>query len=188
MAYKGFNCRGGPRWLPLDARLRHRVPAEQLHWLVDAASLTQRLRRLCPCGFAVRLLAQRWQRPARDERRTLGLRDHEFALVREVHLVCGETPWVFARTVIPAGTLRGGLRRFACLGDRPLGELLFSIRGMRRGAIEVTEIRPGYALHRELSGGRDAAAIWGRRSVFTLAGHPLLVGEVFLPSLTGRRG
>ncbi|MCC6301695.1 MAG: chorismate lyase [Gammaproteobacteria bacterium] len=188
MVYQGFNCRGGPRWRPLDARLRRRVPAEQLHWLVDAASLTQRLRRLCPHGFRVRLLAQRWQRPAREERRALGLRDHEFALVREVHLACGETPWVFARTVIPAGTLRGELRRFARLGDRPLGELLFSVRGMRREAIEVAEIRPGHALHRALTGGRGAATIWGRRSAFTLAGHPLLVGEIFLPSLTGRRG
>lgn len=188
MAYKGFNCRGGPCWRPLDVRLRRRVPVEQLHWLVDATSLTRRLRQLCPRGFRVHLLAQRWQRPLRNERRALGLRDHEFALVREVLLACGDTPWVFARTVIPAGTLRGDLRRFARLGDRPLGELLFSTRGMRRGAIEVAEIRPGQPLYRELAGGRDAAVIWGRRSVFTLGGRPLLVGEIFLPALTGARG
>ncbi|MCC6206807.1 MAG: chorismate lyase [Gammaproteobacteria bacterium] len=188
MEYNGFNCRGGPCWRPLDVRLRRRVPAEHLHWLMDAASLTHRLRQLCPRGFKVRLLAQGWQRPLRNERCALGLSDHEFALVREVHLACGETPWVFARTVIPAGTLRGDLRRFARLGDRPLGELLFSTRGMRRGAIEVAEIRPGHALHRELAGGRGAAAIWGRRSIFTLGGHALLVGEIFLPSLTRAHG
>lgn len=189
MADIGFNYGGEPRWRLLDARLRRRVPADQLPWLVDAASLTQRLRELCPHRFNVRLLAQRWQRPLRNERRALGMRDHEFGLVREVHLACGEIPLVFARTVIPAGTLRGDLRRYAHLGNRPLGALLFADRRVRRGGIEVAEIPPGHALYRALTGGRGAgaAAIWGRRSVFTLAGRPLLVGEIFLPALTGTR-
>lgn len=186
MPYSVFNFGGEPRWRPLDARLRHRVPAELLPWLVDAASLTGRLRRLCPHGFNVRLLAQRWQRPLRNERLALGMRDHEFALVRQVHLACGARPLVFARTVIPAATLRGGLRRYAHLGTRPLGELLFADRRVRRGGIEVAEIAPRHALYRVITGGRanGSGAVWGRRSVFTLAGAPLLVGEVFLPALT----
>ena len=41
----------------------------------------------------------------------------EAAIVREVELLCGETPWVFARTLIPATSLRGPARRLAMLGD-----------------------------------------------------------------------
>lgn len=188
MVYSVFNYGREPRWRLLDARLRHRVPAELLPWLVDAASLTRRLQQLCPHDFNVRLLAQRWQRPLRNERSALGMRDHEFGLVRQVHLACGARPLVFARTVIPAATLRGGLRRYAHLGNRPLGALLFADRRVRRGGIEVAEITPEHALYRVITGGRaDAAgAVWGRRSVFTLAGLPLLVGEIFLPALTRR--
>jgi chorismate lyase len=179
-----------PRWRLLDARLRRRVPAALLPWLIDTASLTRRLQQLCPHDFNVRLLEQRWQRPLRNERRALGMRDHERGLVRQVHLACGVLPLVFARTVIPAGTLRGSLRRFAHLGNRPLGALLFADRRVRRGGIEIAEITPEHALYRVITGGQGAVegAIWGRRSVFTLAGCPLLVGEIFLPALTHSAG
>jgi chorismate lyase len=35
------------------------------------------------------------------------------ALIREVHLLCDDRPWVFARTIIPISTLRGRERRLA---------------------------------------------------------------------------
>jgi chorismate--pyruvate lyase len=183
VVYSALNHGMEPRWRLFDARLRHRAPAGLAPWLIDAASLTQRLQRLCP-EFNVRLLAQRWQRPLRNERRALGMRDHEFGLVRQVHLACGARPLVFARTVIPAATLRGGLRRYAHLGNRPLGALLFADRRVRRGGIEVAEITPAHALYRVITGAARAGdSVWGRRSVFTLAGCPLLVGEFFLPAL-----
>lgn len=188
MSYSVFNRGKEPRWRLLDARLRHRVPADLLPWLTDTASLTRRLQQLCPREFNVRLLAQRWQRPLRNERRALGMREHEFGLVRQVHLACGATPLVFARTVIPAATLRGGLRRYAHLGNRPLGALLFADRRVRRGGIEIAEITPVHAPYRVITGGRMQVGgpVWGRRSVFTLAGCPLLVGEIFLPALIER--
>jgi chorismate--pyruvate lyase len=187
LAYSVFNGGGEPRWRPFDARARHRAPAALVPWLTDAASLTRRLQQLCP-EFNVRLLAQRWQRPLRNERRALQMRDHEFGLVRQVYLACGARPLVFARTVIPAATLRGGLRRYAHLGTRPLGALLFADRRVRRGGIEVAEITPAHALYRVITGGGAPAGdhVWGRRSVFTLAGCPLLVGEIFLPALLER--
>lgn len=176
-----------PRWRLLDARLRHRLPAELASWLVDTASLTLRMQHLCPHDFNVRLLGQQWQRPMRNERRALGMRDHELGLVRQVYLACGALPLVFARTVIPVGTMKGGLRRFAHLGNRPLGALLFADRRVRRGGIEIAAISPEHALYNMITGGRRTAggggAIWGRRSIFTLAGRPLLVNEIFLPSL-----
>jgi chorismate--pyruvate lyase len=118
------------------------------------------------------------------------MRDHEYGLVRQVYLSCGAHPLVFARTVIPAATLRGGLRRYAHLGNRPLGALLFADRRVRRGGIEVAEITPQHALYGVITGGcaDNGGAVWGRRSVFTLAGFPLLVGEIFLPALTRRAG
>ena len=151
-------------------------------WLLDTSSLTRRLQQLCPGRFRVRLDWQGWARPALDECHALGLRRRQHALIREVHLLCDEVPWVFARTVIPRTSLRGRERRLAHLGERPLGAVLFADPRMQRGEVEVARIEPGTALytHAVGEGGGDSGPIWGRRSLFWLGRKPLLVSEIFL--------
>jgi len=105
------------------------------------------------------------------------------AIVRQVQLLCDGQPWIYARTVIPVTSLRGRLRRLAHLGTRPLGGMLFADRGMRRGTVQLARIRAGQALYVTATSGLQPppAEIWGRRSVFRIAGKPLLVSELFLP-------
>ncbi len=174
-----------PRWWSAARwRLLGVTPALRA-WLLDETSLTRRLQLACPGRFRVRLLSLRRARPAPGERRALNMRLGEYGLIREVHLLCGDTPWVYARTVIPQGTLSGPQRRLARLGNKPLGAALFAERSMRRDAVEIaryTRSERGYGV---ATAGLNPppAAIWGRRSVFRLRGKPLLVSEVFLPSL-----
>lgn len=120
-----------------------------------------------------------------NEARTLGQRPEAYALVREVYLMCDDKPWVFARTVIPAGTLKGGRRRLANLGKRPLGAVLFADRSMRRSPVEIACLSPGQPLFARAVAPLCVTpeAIWGRRSVFRLSGQPLLVSEIFLPGI-----
>lgn len=162
-----------PRAVP-DAALRD--------WLLDTGSLTRRVQQACAGRFRVRVEVQGWGRPRLDEYRALGLRFGRIALIREVHLLCDERPWVFARTIIPVTTLRGRQRRLAHLGSRPLGAVLFADPHMQRGPVEVTRIPPGSLLYAAASRGlkRRPADIWGRRSVFSLGGKPLLVSEFFI--------
>jgi chorismate--pyruvate lyase len=105
------------------------------------------------------------------------------AVIRQVLLMCGRQPWVFARTVIPVSSLRGKLQQLAALGTRPLGEVLFADPGMRRGMVELAEILPGQAVFAAATAHtrHQPVSIWGRRSVFWLSDKPLLVSEVFLP-------
>ncbi len=177
-------------WQPHHRFLRTAIPAELCSWLLDSASLTLRLQQLCPGCFEVRVLSQQWGRPHPDEVRALGMRRNRKAIIRQVQLLCNGTPWIYARTVIPVSSLRGRLKRLARLGTRPLGGVLFADPGMRRGGVELARILPGEALHRAALGAscRSAQAIWGRRSVFTLARHPLLVSEVFLPAFPATSG
>ncbi len=152
---------------------------QQQSWLLDGGSLTRRLIRLCGSEFNVQLLREARNRPHLDEARALSIRWGEQARVREVYLCAGSTPLVYARTVIPFSTLlQGAARRLAHLGGRPLGALLFSSKGMRRGGIQVSRV-PGSLLQHDLSD----EPVWGRRSVFYLADKPLVVSEYFLPSL-----
>jgi chorismate lyase len=159
------------------------MPANLAGWLLDRASLTRRLQQLCPGEFRVQLLSQFRGVPRLDEARVLGMQSRDLAVVRQVWLLCGGTPWVYARTVIPLASLRGKLLRLGRLGTRPLGGVLFADPGMRRGIVELAELLPGHAVHTAATRHMQQrhAALWGRRSVFSISGKPLLVSEIFLP-------
>lgn len=160
-------------------------PAGLRDWLFDTGSLTQRLRQACPGQFRVEVLGQYWGHPLPGEAHILGLQHHRYVWVREVQLFCDAQAWVFARTLIPPSTLRGRCQRLMRLGTRPLGEVLFTDSGLRRGVVEVARIAALQRLHRRAFGAlaERSEAIWGRRSVFYINGQPLLVCEIFLPGL-----
>ena len=176
-------------WKPHRRYLHSDIPPDLLHWLLDPASLTRRLQQLCGDGFSVRLIEQGWGQPRPDEAQALGMRGRGRAIIRQVQLMCSDDPWIYARTVIPATSLHGRLRRLLHLGTRPLGAMLFADPGMRRGVVELARIRPGQALFDDaMHAVTDrSGAIWGRRSVFRITGRPLLVSEIFLPGFPSAR-
>lgn len=184
MRYRQFKSRREPVWRPAAAAARRGLAPELASWLIDTDSLTRRLRELCGPAFRVRVVDQRRRRPLPSERAVVGLPDHAHALVRQVFLLCGAEPLVYARTIMPESTLDGARRRFARLGERPLGEMLFADRRIVRGDMEIAHLESGHALHTLAGGGR--APLWGRRSVFLIEGHPLLVNEIFLPAILRR--
>jgi len=165
--------------------LRGQVPEQLRDWLLDAGSLTDRMKQACHGCFCVRVLDEGWQRPRLDEARILAMPPAARAWVRQVQLLCDGEARVFARTIIPLSTLSGAQRRLIHLGNRPLGAFLFADPGMQRGAVELACIRRGQAMFVEATGGllHKPAFIWGRRSVFRVGGKPLLVAEVFLPGI-----
>ena len=150
---------------------------EVMDWLFDAGSLTKRLKQASAGRFKVRVLGQQRRRPMRCERRLLGLEDRAQVLIRQVQLLCDGEVVVVARTVLPEPILASRYRYLARLGGKPLGEVLFRDRTMRRSAVQVASVRPA-----QFSVQADSQA-WGRRSLFYLGGLPLLVAEVFVPPL-----
>jgi chorismate--pyruvate lyase len=177
--------RAEPRWQPVRRLNRAGIPPKYLPWLLDRSSLTERLIARCRDGFHVRLLSQTRARPLRTEAAVLGMRPGTRAVVRQVQLICGETPWVYARTVIPPRTLARQSHRFARLGGRSLGAMLFADPSLERGDIEVACLTPAETLYRSAMRTLldPPPAIWGRRSLFRLGGKPLLVCEFFLPQI-----
>src|SRR3569623_3695951 len=142
----GSTQRRPSAWRPARQYLRSAVSAERWDWLLDPGSLTRRLRQRCGGGFRVAVCSQRWGRPLPDERRLLGMAAAERALIREVNLLCGDTPWVFARTVMPVSSLRGRRRRLMHLGATPLGADLFADPHLCRGALELARLPRGEVL------------------------------------------
>lgn len=174
-----------PVWRTQDKLFISTVPAQLAPWLFDEGSLTRRIIQNCNKTFHVEILSQDWQRPMLNEALRLGVSVEHRALIREVLLYCGDTPWVFARSVIPHQTITGPRRFLGKLDNRPLGAILFSDPGIRRDALEIAQIHQGQRMFRAATQRLTTipASIWGRRSVFYLHKKPLLVNEVFLPSL-----
>lgn len=168
-------------WHPSRAVPRTERPAVLWDWLLDPASLTRRLQAVCG-EFRVMVLRNTWARPTQDELRVLGMRMGQYALIREVCLLCDGQPWVFARTVIPRQTLGGKYRRLKRLGNRSLGAVLFADNTMRRDQVHVARLTPAHKLYACATSGLTTRPehLWGRRSLFYLREQPLLLSEIFL--------
>lgn len=171
------------RWQPLKQISGHSRPPMVLRpWLLDKGSLTAKLTSFSQGHFHVDVVRQIITRPALSEQQSLKMRDHEWALVREVVLYGKGEPWVFARSVVPLTSLTGSLRHLRKQDVRPLGAFLFSQPHLQRSAIAVSCInRHHHYLPASLQGDEP---LWGRRSVFSLEQKSLLVSEVFLPAFT----
>ena len=167
-------------WLPLPFR----APRALRSWLADRGSLTRRLQ-VHHDDFRVIPVARGFTPPFLDEVQSIDLRPTTYAYVRDVLLVGGGRARVFAHSVLPRASLRGGWCGITRLGTRPLGEALFSDPRIRRLGLTSRRLDARHPLYRaaRCHTGLTAKYLWARRSVFCLYGHPLLVTEVFLPAI-----
>lgn len=168
------------RWYRRHQLFNHSIQASLVSWLFDVSSLTARLIAICGKNFSVHVISQRWQTLDAAEAAAMSLPFERSALVREVLLCCDEQPLVYARTVIPSVTIQGAQRRYANMGNRPLGAMLFADRTMQREAVQVSMLP---AEHPAYQYTKINQPVWGRRSVFRVSGKPILVSEYFLPEL-----
>lgn len=127
------------------------------------------------------VLGEGWALPFVGESRLLGLPPASRCLVREVALMRADEPLVLARSIIPATTLRAADPGLSRLGSRPLGAVLFACPRLRRQRLQLARVRAG-AFHGPAA---PAAAVWGRRSLYSIAAGELLVCEFFLPAALG---
>ena len=141
------------------------------NWLLDTGSLTERIQSLCH-QFSLVLLGQSNTELHESEKHLLLSNSKAPHEVREVLLYGNNTPWVFARSVIPQRLINGEL---ADLGDEPLGKRLFNDNRFCRSNFELC------CLSAQSFGYKTNQQLWGRRSVFTLGENSMIVAEVFLP-------
>ncbi|PSJ17944.1 chorismate--pyruvate lyase family protein [Nitrosomonas supralitoralis] len=153
-------------------------------WLQDRGSLTRRIQNCC-AKFCVKRVFQSLSRIYEDEQRVMGLRASELALVREVYLYCGDTPVVFAHSVVAHKDLRGAWRGLSGLGNKSLGTVLFTNPKIKRTPLEFKKISRGHFLYDRACARLSVKPhnLWARRSLFTLHGQSILVTEVFLPAI-----
>ncbi|MBR7630837.1 chorismate lyase [Aeromonas popoffii] len=153
-------------------------PPEALRpWLLEADSMTRRLRRHYR-HFSVQLLGNRSVSLGADEQQLVAAEQPQ-GLCREVILHGDGGPAVLGWTLFAEAALQeSGLRE---LGEQPLGERIFGDEPARRDHLQLAcfEIASNPWC--------PAATVWGRRSRLFLGQWPLLVHELFLPSLLSNK-
>jgi chorismate--pyruvate lyase len=178
-----------PRWATLSSRRLPGSDAAMHAWLSDRGSLTRSVIANCAGRFKVVVIAQQPGSALPSEAALLAAGPAQATLLREVKLYCGGDAWVFARTLIPMGSLRGPVHALTQLGQRPLGEVLFADPTTRRLRVEVARISPRHRLFARATSHlkKPPPAIWGRRTLFSYRGERILVNELFLPDIRVRR-
>lgn len=158
------------RWNPAPAAC---LPAPLKAWLRHRGSLSLRLRALGG-QFGVRVVFEGIAPLRRDEAALLGLPVGRKVRVREVVLSLDGVELVAARTFWAQPHLPAPWRQLARLGNRPLGEALFTDPSVQRLALQF----------------RRESTVWGtglaRRSPFVRQRAVLVVSETFLPALQQR--
>jgi chorismate lyase len=160
-------------WHPAREWVAPTAAERYVSWLLEPASLTQRLREQLP-PVLVQPLAEGLQALSDAECCLLGLParnvDQTFApeaWIREVHLIGANAPRIWARTVIPNWSAHSPWAQVQTLGQQPLGELLFVWPDIERGPLHIAHTPMG----------------WARYCVYHRHQAPLLLVEVFLPAL-----
>jgi len=160
------------------------------HWLLAPDSLSRRLAALGQ-RFEVQTLHQGCGRLQRGEAADLAPQARMRCWVREVLLRVDGEPLVWARSVTPRRTMNGPWRALRRLGSRPLADLLFSDRRVRRTPLRREPLVPHGPLARRLARqwrtatgeAPPAGMVWARSSVFHKHGAPLRVMEALSPAL-----
>ena len=185
MTTKSFLFNREPLWLENRQGLRHKLPGNVQSWTYESGSLTRRLRNYYGDAVTVKVLLQRWSKPFLSEYRLLQLPGHQYNLTREVLLHANGKPLILARTIIPASTIKAVKTNLVHLGNRPLGEVIFSYPKLERIAMDVALINPAIWKQAALAEAGIEQALWGRRTVYGIAHKQMLVSEFFLPEILG---
>ncbi|WP_429176221.1 chorismate--pyruvate lyase family protein [Aeromonas salmonicida] len=166
--------------VPLIQLAPWRVPAEcelpeaLRPWLLEADSMTRRLRHHNR-HFSVQLLGNRSVTLCADEQQLVAA-EQPMGLCREVILHGDGGPAVLGWTLFAEAALQeSGLGE---LGEQPLGERIFADEPARRDHLQLA------CFEIARNPWCPAAIVWGRRSRLFLGQWPLLVHELFLPSLS----
>ena len=130
------------------------IPLTVQSWLFEKGSLTARLKQVCQ-QFDVKVQSEKWiEKTFENETALLPVESY---WCREVVLYGDGKPWVAARTLISKDLLT--------LGDKPIGEWLFSLSAQRVVIQWAKDPESG---------------LYARRSLFLVQEMPLLISELFL--------
>lgn len=158
------------------------APAHIKSWLKDTSSLTARLQAKY-ADFSVLPLKTAYARAHADECYMLDLAYSCLITTREVLLLGGGQPVVYAHSLLLQPSARGAWSGLKQLGKQPLGAQLFANPRVKRGCLSFKKLSRKHPLAIKASLYANQSAVWARRSRFQLGRAEILVTEVMLAAL-----
>ena len=159
-----------PCWRYFNACELAEIPTPFRSFLSDPGSMTARLRQENP-SFGLQVLSEEFTNPTFSERTQLAMQEEESAFIRESVLYSDQSVWMYGRLVFPLATLTDKEQAFTALGNRPIGDVLFSDPRVKRGAFDFANMKIKKDLY------------WIRRSIFFVEQKKILLTEFFLPNV-----
>ncbi len=157
-------------------------------WLTKPYILSKALKRVSS-KLEVKVLDQSFAPAFDDELKRLNLQSDATTFVRQV-LLMGDAnqALTYGRVVIPLKTYQAHFQDFEKLGSQLIGEtLLYNNPDVLRSGFEYRYFDAHEPLwnyiYRHLPQGTPKQNLWARRSVFSIKESPILISELFLPSL-----
>lgn len=155
-----------------------------LQWLLFEGSFTIKVQSLNGLNekFAIRILKE-------DLSLLKGfvcdLNSSNYLYTRDIQIFLGEKLLMFANSVVPKNANLIFKKKFRSLGERSLGNLLFSYKDMVRSSFELAKVMPDTTEFKlaTLSSQEAPPFLWARRSHFSLQERCLTLVEVFSPEL-----
>ncbi len=160
-----------PPWSTQNGTPAFLLPKIWQHWLLDSGSLSAKLSASQAGEYHVKVLAEGYAKAHRLEQ-YLGATNASLFWCREVCLYLGDTPVVYARTIMPAHKNNPQLHAIRHLGTRPLGAYLFQHPRLKRGKINLN-----------LCPKNNLGLSFCRHSSFNLPNQPVFIAEGFCQSL-----
>ena len=152
--------------------------------LFHNGSLTRYIETECKSALEVELKSESWQQPMPEEADKLNMSTDEQAFVRESWLKSNSQYLIYARSIVPRHTYDQFSTKLNELGTRPLGELLFADASSYRAEMRYARVpRDCLLFDATVDHNVSQETLWARQSLFYIKDKPLLILEVFLPSI-----
>lgn len=171
-----------PTWRELSQWSLSELPVDVADWLQEEDSLTSRIKSTFAAPFSVTVEDQGLAEPFLADAQQLNQPAHVYSLIREVQLNVGGSPVVFARTTLPKA-VADDLQELAHLGNKPLGEVIFSYPDLERVQLDVAKIETIQLRLPIKEQTKGCSSIWARRNTYQINQRVFLVSEFFLPAL-----
>ena len=155
----------------------------QQAWLLDRASLTAKLQARCK-DLQVKPLFEGWgaaypfEQPAIASATTSCT---QRVWIREVMLCCGQTPWIFARSITPAVAQGQPWAFLRQQGQQPLGQRLFQDPSIQRDRFLFSRWHWSHVANMT-DINNPAQSLLARHCIYHRHNTPLLLSELFLPA------
>ena len=173
-------------WHPIHSQLTlpDTITPTTYQWLADTRSMTQRLRQTQPLNDFTLLWSDQTAAFPDELNYHSPLPGCEY-WARYVLFSLDDQPALFSRALIPYQQNDPHIAIVKSLGERPLGELLFTQHSDHRQHIQITQLNANHPLlsaaERYLVPSLDTTL--ARRSLCFLDEHPVIISDVFLPAL-----